>query len=119
MSSLSHNIRLMIEDNNHITSTNGIKMLNFLICKNSSLIPSSYPLLFLFNKFKSHKTHPINAILFGLIDTIVLTSRLSDILSAIVEGMNSQMTKANVKYGCFASFIRIASIIHEDYELFA
>lgn len=47
LSNLSHIIRLMVESNNVILSTNGLKILKILIKNNSPYIPRSYPLLFI------------------------------------------------------------------------
>lgn len=88
----SHILRLMIDENNHIINMNGIKCLiaifgrerNDGVVKNS-LIPVSFPLLFLFNKFKSHKTHPINSLLLGLIEAILQSpiNRVNDLFLAM------------------------------------
>lgn len=64
----------MIDDNNHIININAIKCLVAIFnkekensCYNKpSLVPASFPLLFIFNKFKSHKTHPINSLMLSL-----------------------------------------------------
>jgi hypothetical protein len=79
----------MIDDNNHIISTNGVKVLTYLIKKSNlsnpihCLIPTSFPLLFIFNKFKLHKTHPVNTVMLELVDSILSTSRLQDLIHAI------------------------------------
>jgi hypothetical protein len=67
LSSFCYYIQLMIEFNNQIISTNGVKMLTSLIKNKSQLINSSFPLLFLFRKFKTHKTHATNANLLSLV----------------------------------------------------
>jgi hypothetical protein len=48
LSNLSYIIRIMIESNNAITSTNGLKLLHLLSTENSQLLPRSFPLLFIF-----------------------------------------------------------------------
>ena len=67
LTNFSYFIQLMIEDNNQIISTNGVKLLTALIDSRSSILPSSYPLLFIFRKFKLHKTHATNLNLLKLI----------------------------------------------------
>ena len=82
----------MIDDNNHIINMNAIKCLIIIFEKEkqdgvvkNSLIPVSFPLLFVFNKFKSHKTHPINSLLLGLIEAILQapSNRVNDMFLAI------------------------------------
>jgi hypothetical protein len=110
----------MIDDNNHIISTNGVKVLTHLIKKSiltnnlSSLIPTSFPLLFIFNKFKLHKTHPVNTVMLELIDSIAPTTRFQDLVHAIHEGLSSIGSKANVKFGCALSFFRLISLIYKN-----
>jgi hypothetical protein len=114
----------MIDDNNHIISTNGVKVLTYLINKSKSissnnnpihsLIPTSFPLLFIFNKFKLHKTHPVNTVMLELVDSILYTSRLQDLIHAIHEGLSSIGSKANVKFGCSLSYFRILSLIYRN-----
>lgn len=67
LANFSYFIQLMIEDNNQIISTNGVKVLTVLIRLRSQLLPVSFPLLFVFRKFKMHKTHATNANLFKLV----------------------------------------------------
>jgi hypothetical protein len=67
LSNFSYFVQLMIEDNNQIISTNGVKILTILVQARSQLLPSSFPLLFIFRKFKMHKTHATNFNLFKLI----------------------------------------------------
>lgn len=67
LSNFSYFVQLMIEDNNQIISTNGVKMLAELVRSRSQLLPVSFPLLFIFRKFKMHKTHSTNSNLFRLV----------------------------------------------------
>jgi hypothetical protein len=87
----------------------------------NSLIPVSFPLLFIFNKFKSHKTHPINSLLLTLIEAILqsTSNRVNDLFLAINEGLNSIGSKANVKFGCALSFFRIISLLYQNEDLHA
>lgn len=64
LSNLSYYVQVMIEDNNQIISINGIKILVALVRRRSQLLPHSFPLLFLFRKFRMHRTHSTNAQLF-------------------------------------------------------
>lgn len=73
----------MVESNNQIISTNGVKMLTALVRNNSSLLGSSFPLLFLFRKFKVHKTHATNANLLNLVDVLLCSNRADDLMSAV------------------------------------
>ena len=109
----------MSESNNHILSTNGLKILKILIENNSPLLPRSYPLLFIFEKFKLRATHQINQLLFELCDSIVASGyyRTVDLLQAIYEGGNTK--KANVKYGSTLSFIRIFCILERNEDMYA
>lgn len=113
---LSHVIRLMIEDNNIIVSTNGLKMLKMLIESDSNLLPRSYPLLFIFLKFKLHSTHPVNSLLCQLTDLILNTERASDLFQAICDGSSS--TKANVRYGAAIVLVRSVLLINKESEMF-
>lgn len=97
---------------------NGVKILTVLVKARSQLIPGSYPLLFLFRKFKMHKTHATNFNLFKLIDVLVCSNRSNDLMSAILEGMNLGENKANVKYGCQMSFLRIFCYFYQLPDLF-
>jgi hypothetical protein len=67
LSNFSYFLQMMVEDNNQIISTNGVKMLRTLVATRSQLLPSSFPLLFLFRKFKLHKTHATNLNLLKLV----------------------------------------------------
>ena len=118
LSNFTYFVQLMIEENNHIISTNGIKMLTALIKNRSTLIPVSFPLLFLFRKFKMHKTHATNANLFQLVEVLLCSNRCQDLMNAVFEGMSSPETKANLKYGCVMSFLRIFSYFYDQVDLF-
>lgn len=83
LSNFCYYVQLMIESNNQIISINGIKMLTALVKQNSPLISTSYPLLFLFRKFKMHKTHSTNIYLFNLIEAILCSSKSNDLMNAI------------------------------------
>ena len=113
LSSFSYFLQLMVEDNNQIISTNGVKMLTALVNTRSSLLPTSFPLLFLFRKFKMHKTHSTNLNLLKLVETLLASNRAGDLMSAVLEGMNSPENKANIKYGCTISFIRVFCYLFE------
>jgi len=65
-----------------------------------------------------HKTHPVNAALLSLVDVLLCSNRSNDLMSAVFEGMGSQANKANLKYGCIISFIRIVSYFYRSEELF-
>ena len=84
LSSFSYYTQLMIEFNNQIISTNGVKILTFLIKNKSQLITSSFPLLFLFRKFKTHKTHATNANLLTLVEALLCSNRSHDLMNAIL-----------------------------------
>lgn len=73
-------------------------------------VPTSYPLLFFFDKFKMHSTHQINGILFELTDALIKSGRVIDLMQAAADGLGS--AKANVKYGSGLICIRIVSIMH-------
>ena len=73
----------MIEDNNLIVSNNGLKILKVLLETDSPLIPRSYPLLFLFSKFKLHETHAVNVLLCELTDIILNSWRVENLFQAI------------------------------------
>ena len=77
----------MIEDNNQIISMNGVKTLTIFIARRSQLIPTSFPLLFIFRKFKMHKTHATNANLLKLVEALLCSNRSNDLMFAIYEGM--------------------------------
>lgn len=111
---LAHYVRLMIEDNNFITSMNGIKILTNWLTNQTTMnqIPNSYPLLFFFDKFKMHSTHQINGILFDLADALVSAGRVIDLVQAAADGLAS--AKANVKYGAGMICIRIVSIMNAN-----
>lgn len=115
---LSYFTKVMIEDNNHIISTNAVKILTYLIKSQSPLLPQSFPLLFVFQKFRLHKTHPVNATLLTLVDAAIISPRSNDLFSAVIEGMCSSSAKANIKYGCIVTYIRIVSYYFADRELF-
>lgn len=68
LTNFSYYIQLMIEDNNQIISMGGVKMLTVMVRNKSQLLPQSYPLLFIFRKFKMHKTHATNLHLFRLVE---------------------------------------------------
>ena len=109
-------IKIMIEDNNLIVSNNGIKMLKVLVESDSPLLPRSYPLFFIFQKFKLRPTHPVNLILYELTDTLLNSHRATDLFLALAEGGSN--TKANIKYGCSIVFVRCVILLSEDEELF-
>ena len=108
----------MIEDNNHIISTNGIKILSTWLRNDSTTnkIPNSYPLLFVLSKFKSHSTHPINTILYEWSDSVIIGGRLIDLMQALADGLGSN--KGNVKYGSAMICLRITSVMLKDEDLF-
>jgi hypothetical protein len=117
----------MIDDNNHIINVNAIKCLIAIFDKEkddgllkNSLVPASFPLLFLFSKFKSHKTHPINFLMLSLIESILQSSsnRVSDLFQAISEGLSSSGSKANVKFGCSLTFFRVISLLYKSEDLY-
>jgi len=93
-------------------------MLTALVRARSQLIPPSFPLLFIFRKFKMHKTHPLNATLLILVDTLVSSARSNDLMNAIFEGMGSLETKVNLKYGCTICFIRIFCYTFNQEKMF-
>jgi hypothetical protein len=115
----------MIDDNNHIINVNAIKCLVAVFgqeakdAMKASLLPVSFPLLFLFTKFKSHKTHPINALLLTLVEAILQSSpnRVTDLFFAISEGLSSAGSKANVKFGCALAFFRVISLLYQNEDL--
>ena len=119
ISILSYVVRVMSESNNHVLSTNGLKILKILIDHNSNLLPRSYPLLFIFEKFKLRASHQINHLLFEICDSIVVSGipRTIDLLQAVFEGGN--IKKANVKYGSVMVFLRIAAIVARNEDFFA
>ena len=94
-------------------------MLTVLFKNRSQLIPHSFPLLFLFRKFKLHKTHATNLNLFKLIETILCSNRSSDLMAATCEGMGLGENKANLKYGCVATFLRVFCYFYQDRDLFS
>lgn len=102
----------MIEDNNIIISTNGLRIFKVLIEIDSNLIPRSYPLLFIFSKFKLHQTHQVNTLLCDLTDAILNTWRVHDLFQALSDG--STNTKANIRYGCCVVFVRCVVLLSEE-----
>ena len=62
---------------------NGIKMLTALVKNKSAILNPSYPLLFFFRKFKTHKTHATNFNLLTLVEALLCSSRSNDLLNAI------------------------------------
>lgn len=77
LGNLSHLIRVIIESNNVILSLNGLKLLKLLVEISSPLLPRSYPLLFLFEKFKLHATHQVNQLLYDLSNSLLLCNAIS------------------------------------------
>ena len=65
-------------------------MLTSLIKNKSQLINSSFPLLFIFRKFKTHKTHATNANLLNLVEALLCSNRSQDLMNAVLEGIGSQ-----------------------------
>jgi len=65
-----------------------------------------------------HKTHPLNATLCMLVDSLLCSPRSNDLMNAILEGMGSLETKVNLKYGCTTSFIRIFCYNYNQQKLF-
>ncbi len=123
MPNFSHILRLMMDDNNHIINVNAIKCLIAIFEKErqdgvvkNSLVPVSFPLLFVFSKFKSHKTHPINFLMLSLIESILQSSpnRVNDLFMAMSEGLSSGGSKANVKFGCALAFFRVISLLYKN-----
>jgi hypothetical protein len=107
----------MIDSNNVIFSTSGLKILKVLTENNCQLIPRSYPLLFIFEKFKLHATHQLNQLIYEVCDSFLLcnsasASRNVDLIQAVGEGANNK--KANVKYGCFMVFVRAVAILYRN-----
>lgn len=47
------------------------------------------------------------------------SNRSGDLMAAIYEGMNLADNKANIKYGCYMSFLRVFCYYYRDEELFA
>ncbi len=103
---VSSPIRAMIEDNNQIICSNGLKMLTTLTANNHQLLASSFPLHFIFSKFKTHETHPINSLLLNLVTALIQNgSRITDLLIGIQDSLKE--TKANVKYGASMSLFEL------------
>lgn len=65
-----------------------------------------------------HKTHSTNSNLFRLVEVLLCSPRSTDLMAAVLEGMALAENKANIKYGCIMSFIRIFCYFYEQQDLF-
>ncbi len=75
---------------------------------------TSFPLGFLFNKFKSHRTHPVNGLMMELVEAVMGTGRVGNLVYAIGEGLAAQGGKMNVRFGCALAFFRVLALVFRN-----